>query len=117
MTATAIDALEQIQEMEGLRRYVADTLGRFELLDVDQCKLSEQVLYRGKAPCGVHFWLHGPRAVCLSAIWETERNSILFYGSCGRRVHRTKLLQAPSIDALRSLEDGEHCAASIVTVN
>ncbi len=94
-----LEASKQIQEMDELRRYVADTLGRFESLDVDQYQFSEQVLYRGTTPCGIHFRLHGPRAVCLSAIWETDQSSILFYGSCGRRLHRIKLLRAPSIDA------------------
>jgi hypothetical protein len=91
-----------VQDLEELRRYVAETLGSFEMLDVDQCRFSEQLLYRGETPCGIHFRLYGPRAVCLSAIWETDRNSILFYGSCGRRVHRTVLASAPAITADRS---------------
>ncbi len=88
-----MDASKLLQEIEELRRYVANTVGRFESLDVDQCEFTEQVLYRGATPCGVHFRLYGPRAVCLSAIWETDQNSILFYGSCGQRIHRTMLLR------------------------
>ena len=34
-------------------------------------------------PAEYHFCLHGPRAVKLSAIWETDANTILFYGSRG----------------------------------
>jgi hypothetical protein len=112
MSATTIHASKPIQEMAELRRYVADTLGRFESLDVDQCQFSEQVLYRGQKPCGVHFRLHGPRAVCLSAIWETDQNNILFYGSCGRRVHRTKLLRAPLIDVWPNSAVGDECRFS-----
>jgi hypothetical protein len=92
----------QVQNIEELRRYVAETLGSFEMLEVNQCHFTEQLLYRGDTPCGVHFRLFGPRAVCLSAIWETDRNSIHFYGSCGRRVHRTVLASAAAIKIWRS---------------
>jgi hypothetical protein len=94
-----LESSTSVQSIEELRRYVADTLGSLETLKADQFQLSQQVLYRAGKPCAVHFCLHGPRALCLSAIWETERNSILFYSSCGRRVHRTKLSQAPTIEA------------------
>jgi hypothetical protein len=43
----------------------------------------------------MYFCLYGPRELQLSAIWETEGNSVLFYGSCGRRVQRTALLAPP----------------------
>lgn len=90
-------ALIQIQCLEDLRRFVADTLGSFELLRADQCQLSERLLYRQGSPCGVYFCLHGPRAVCLTAIWETDRNSVLFYGSNGQRMQRTILAKAPAL--------------------
>lgn len=91
-----LEQSKQIQDFDDLRRYVADTLGSFELLQVDQCRVTERHLYRGGTPCGVHFSLHGPRAVCLTAIWERDQNSVLFYGSCGRRLHRTALVWTPS---------------------
>jgi len=93
-----LESSKSIQSIEELRRYVADTLGALESLKSDQLQLTQQVLHRAGKPCGVFFCLHGPRALCLSAIWETERNSILFYGSCGRRTHRTKLVQSPVIE-------------------
>jgi len=94
-----LESSKSVQSIEELRRYVADTLGSLETLKSDQFQLSQQVLYRQGRPCGVHFRLHGPRALCLSAIWETDGNNILFYGSCGRRMHRTQLSQAPPIEA------------------
>jgi hypothetical protein len=94
-----LEASKTLKSIEELRRYVADTLGSLETLKADQFELSQQVLFRRGKPCGVYFRLQGPRALCLSAIWETEQNSILFYGSCGRRMHRTKLLKAPPIVA------------------
>jgi hypothetical protein len=93
------DGRKQLQNIQELRRYVADTLGDLEMLQADLCQLSEQVLYRGDAPCGVYFRLHGPRAVCLSAIWDLQRNSVLFYGSNGRRVHRTEIAIATPVSA------------------
>jgi hypothetical protein len=33
--------------------------------------------------------------VKLTAIWETDRNTILFYSSSGERVGKTQLVQAP----------------------
>jgi hypothetical protein len=86
-----------VQSIEELRHYVADTLSNLELLKSDQFQLSQRILHRDGKPCGIYFCLHGPRALRLSAIWETDQNSILFYGSCGRRMHRTKLMHSPSI--------------------
>jgi hypothetical protein len=39
--------------------------------------------------------LHGPRSVKVTAIWELERNTILF--STGERFHRTRLSMAPAL--------------------
>jgi len=57
--------------------------------------MTEQVLLRGSKPCGICFCLHGPRAIKFTAIWEMERNQVLFYGSCGERFLRTQLLESP----------------------
>ncbi len=57
--------------------------------------MTERVLRRGDKPCGIYFCLHGPRATKFTAIWETDRNQVLFYGSRGERVLKTQLLMAP----------------------
>jgi hypothetical protein len=93
------ESSKSVQSLDDLRRYVADTLSNLETLKSDQFQLSHWLLYRAGKPCGAYFSLQGPRAIRLSAIWETDQNSILFYGSCGRRMHRTRLVQAPQIDA------------------
>jgi hypothetical protein len=82
---------------EQIRNYVLETLSRLELLKSDCCHLTVRLLSRAGRPCGVYFCLHGPRAVRLSAIWETDSNSILFYGSRGERVGRTQLVEAPEL--------------------
>ena len=87
-----------IETLEELRQFVAATLGRLEMLKSDQFELTHQVLYRSQRPCGVLFCLHGPRTLRLSAIWDTDKNRILFYGSCGRRLQRTKLVQSPTFE-------------------
>jgi hypothetical protein len=60
--------------------------------------LSEQILVRGGTPCGIYFCLQGPRSLQLSAIWETDSNTILFYGSRGERFRKTQLIAPPSVD-------------------
>jgi hypothetical protein len=92
-----LERLERIHNFEQIRCYVLETLSKLELLKSDCCHLAVRLLTRAGRPCGVYFCLYGPRAVRLSAIWETDSNSILFYGSRGERVGRTKLLEAPEI--------------------
>jgi len=46
----------------------------------------------------MYFCLHGPRAVKFTAIWETDRNQILFYGSTGERFLKMQLLVSPCLD-------------------
>jgi hypothetical protein len=87
----------RLASMDELRRYVAETLASFELLKADEWRLSQQVLNRSGRPCGVKFCLHGPRSLRLTAIWETEGNSILFYKSCGTRAGRVRIAQSPSL--------------------
>jgi len=87
----------QIETLDELRQFVADTLGCLEMLKADQFEMTQQILYRAQKPCGVLFCIHGPRALRLSAIWDTDQNRILFYGSCGRRMHSTTLERAPTI--------------------
>ncbi len=57
--------------------------------------MTERVLLRGSKPCGIYFCLHGPRATKFTAIWETDRNQVLFYGSRGEKFLKTQLLIAP----------------------
>jgi hypothetical protein len=80
-----------VSSLHELRRYIAETLGRLESLQAEHFQLTQHVLYRGGKACGIYFCLQGARALRLTAIWETDQNSVLFYSSCGVRVHRTKL--------------------------
>ncbi|MAT71015.1 MAG: hypothetical protein CMJ58_15995 [Planctomycetaceae bacterium] len=92
----------RISSYEQLRTFIAETLSKFESLDPQQYPLAQRVLTQAGQPCGLYFCLHGPRAVRLTAIWETRGNTILFYGADGQRLQRTALLEPPAIESCLS---------------
>jgi len=85
-------------DLAEIRRYVTETLCEKDQLEANYFPVSERVLVRGGAPCGMYFCLHGPRSMCLTAIWETDSNTIWFYGSRGERFRKTQLMASPTID-------------------
>lgn len=89
------------ETLEDLRDYVTDTLCQIDQLEYGAFPLTERLLLRGGAPCGLYFCLHGPRAVTFVAIWDAALNLVLFYGANGERFQRTKLLAGPPLHALR----------------
>src|SRR4051812_41125886 len=89
-----------LQNLNELRDLIKKTLCEQNELEPDAFPLTERVLMRAGQPCGIYFCLHGPRAVKVSAIWETDRNSILFYGTTGERCHRIQLVAAPTLEPI-----------------
>ena len=89
----------QIDNVNDLREYISITLCEYYELQNGAFQMTEQVLVRAGKPCGMYFCLHGPRAVRFSAIWETDRNQILFYGPQGERFLKTQLLEAPPLES------------------
>lgn len=87
MSAQAPD----ITNLENLREFVNRTLCHKNQLLIGAFPVTEHKLLRGDKPCGIFFCLHGPRAVKFTAVWESERNTLLFYGSTGERFQRTQL--------------------------
>src|ERR1700674_938461 len=87
-----------IQTLHELRDYINNILCQHHQLEVGAFPLTERILIRSDGPCGIYFCLHGPRAVRFSAIWETRRNTVLFYGSTGQRFHKIQLVAAPRLD-------------------
>jgi hypothetical protein len=85
----------QLDNLKDLRNYVYETICEQNELQVGAFQITERILVRGKSACGIFFCLHGPRSVKFTAIWETDRNTILFYSSSGERVGKTQLVQAP----------------------
>jgi hypothetical protein len=89
----------QIDNVNDLREYISITLCEYYQLQNGAFQMTEQVLIRSGKPCGIYFCLNGPRAVRFSAIWETDRNQILFYGPQGERFLKTQLLEAPVLES------------------
>ena len=92
-----VTRFQQIHSLSDLREYVNQTLCSQYQLRIDAFQLTERILRRRNRPCGVMFCLHGPRAVQFTAIWETERNRVLFYSSTGERFQKTHLVEAPRL--------------------
>jgi hypothetical protein len=86
-----------IQDLSDLRHYVHHTICNQNQLEPGAFEVTERILVRNQQPCGIFFCLHGPRSVRLTAIWETDRNTVLFYSSSGQRVLKTQLVHAPSL--------------------
>jgi hypothetical protein len=93
----------RLDDLHAIRHYVNKTLCEPDQLDANIFPLNERILVRSGAPCGVYFFLRGPRSLCLTAIWETDSNTILFYGSRGERFRKTQLIAPPRIDDAFSL--------------
>jgi hypothetical protein len=89
---------QQIHDLDDLREYVNQTLCQHDQLQTDAFRMTERIIRRGSKPCGIYFCLHGPRAVKYTAIWETDRNQVLFYGAGGERFQKTQLLNSLSLD-------------------
>jgi len=82
---------QQINNLDELREFVNVTLCDHYQLQIDAFHLTEHVLRRGGKPCGIYYCLHGPRAVKFTAIWEIDRNQVLFYSASGERFLKTQL--------------------------
>jgi len=89
-----------IQTLDELRTYINTILCQHNQLEIGAFPLTERILIRSERPCGIYFCLHGPRAVKFSAIWETQRNTVLFYGSTGERFFKVQLVEAPKLAAV-----------------
>lgn len=89
---------QEIRNIDQLRTYIQNVICQHEQLEPNAFRLTQQILFKAGRPCGIYFCLHGPRAVKLSAIWETERNSVLFYDSNGERFRKDHLCEAPEME-------------------
>ena len=91
--------VQRFDSLPELRDFVIETLCARDRLDRSGVRVSERLLVRSGRPCGMFFCVHGPRAVVFTAIWETDRNTVIFYDSTGERFHRTQLMAAPRLAA------------------
>ena len=86
-----------IRDINDLKEYVHKTICDQNELELGVFPFAQRVLARGGKPCGIFFCLYGPRSVKFTAIWEMERNTVLFYASSGERIMKTVLPQTPEI--------------------
>ena len=89
----------QIKTINQLRQFVSQTLCQRNDFEEGIFQITERHLTRGDKTCGIFFCLHGPRSVKLTAVWESERNTILFYGATGERFQRSLLDRELRIEA------------------
>jgi hypothetical protein len=82
---------EAISSIDDLKSYVYWTLCNDNQLLFGDHPTSEDILRRGSDICGMFFYLQGPRAVRLSAVWDRHGNRVLFYNSNGRRYREVEL--------------------------
>lgn len=85
----------QTDNPDDLREYVNLTLCEHCELQPGAFPLTERLLRRGGRTCGKYFCLQGPRAAKFTAIWDIERNQILFYGGGGERFLRVHVVSPP----------------------
>ena len=88
---------QPFETITDLREFVNETICYHEQLEVGVFNMTERILMRGGYPCGIYFCVHGPREVKFTAIWETDGNTILFYGATGERTLKTQLTDAPEL--------------------
>ncbi len=81
----------EIENLEQLKIFVSQTLCQRNDFEEGVFQITEKLLTKCGKMCGVFYCLHGPRSVKLTAVWESEQNSIFFYGSTGERFHKTLL--------------------------
>ena len=79
----------EIENLKQLRKLVSYTLCQKNDFEEGVFQITEKLLTKCGKMCGVLFCLHGPRSVKLTAVWESEKNKIFFYGSTGERFQTT----------------------------
>lgn len=89
-----LNGFQRSESVQDLREYVNTTICAHFQLQEGAFLITERMLLRGGKPCGVYFCLHGPRATKFTAIWDADRNQVLFYGSRGERFLKTQLVES-----------------------
>lgn len=87
-----------IRNLSELRQYVHRTLCDLNDFEFGAFEVVERMLVRCGAFCGIYFCLYGPRSVRLTAIWEMDGNTVLFYGATGERRKRMRLATTPALN-------------------
>ncbi len=93
MVTHNISAIATLADLQG---FVYTTLCNDHELLPDAFPTSESVIRKPNGEsCGMMFCLHGPRKTKFTAIWEREKNRVLFYGPAGNRYQQVLLEESP----------------------
>ncbi len=82
MSGSQIKASESFATV---REFVRGELCHHNQLEKDAFQMSERMLTRKGQPCGFYFCIYGPRSVRLTAVWDLQSGTVVFYDSLGRR--------------------------------
>jgi hypothetical protein len=72
-------------DLSTLRQSVNRKLCAMGDLEVDAFRMTERLVSKSGAPCGVHYCLHGPRNVKFTAVIDLTARKLFFYGPDGKR--------------------------------
>jgi hypothetical protein len=72
-------------QFEKVRSFIHDELCNRNQLVPEAFPITERVLTKKGAPCGIFFCLHGPRSVRFTAVFDMSESRVLFYDSNGQR--------------------------------
>ncbi|MBC7352519.1 MAG: hypothetical protein H5U08_09190 [Thermogutta sp.] len=75
--------LPQIPEQ--VRQFVYQTLCETNQLEPGVFPMQESYFFRKGAPCATLFCVYGPRLMKVMAIWDLEKQDVLFYNAAGQR--------------------------------
>ncbi len=89
-----------IENLDLLRNLIYQELCQQNEFELGVFPMTEKVLVRRKKPCGIFFCLHGPRNVRITAIWETDQNTVLFYRCTGERLQKLRLVDSSRLAEL-----------------
>lgn len=85
MPDTACEAAFSRNAIGPLEQLVRKTLATRCHLLPDETQTTVTPIVRGGVLCGLHFAVHGPRRVMLTAVWDAASETLWCYGSSGER--------------------------------
>jgi hypothetical protein len=90
-----MSSVVSLPTVEELRAHVLKILCSHDALDPTQTPLWGGVMKRRGKPCGMFFEVKGPRLLRTQALWEADKNRLLFYDASGVRFAEVRLSEAP----------------------
>ena len=84
-------SLDEVRSVNDLRTFIHYKLCEKENLLSELFTTTECPLTRRGRVCGLQFSLFGPRSVRLSAIWDSDHNTIYYYDTQGVRYSKIRL--------------------------